>query len=1151
MLRERLSASEARCARLEDQEREDLTKIARLHEKASRVERLREAVSLQRKKDLKKHQGEILALQGQLAAAEQQLAVLAVGRNAATLVRDAVDAALAAQTAKHAADLKAQRQVAAGKAAQASAAHRAALMAEMELRWAAERELAKERHAARAAVGQERRDATRAGLEQRTTADLLAAAASTVRSEQKMRGHAVARAEAAEALLDKQGAVRTTQRLQERRDSGKAAELNAAREATTELRVQLQELGAAPLEQRQVAGRVAGAMDEDTTKEAPLNLTVTLVSPRLGRTNDLTPREREFTRRIVDECGMSFEAYAKANALFTQKLLGEQLHADPRLAEAFTVCNRGAESAFYTLGIRDAEIAKEKGSIDPSPYAVGMDGGNKDRAMNLIALSCWCYIKRKPYLRPLACSDLLGDQTAKNSAAVVEAALARDGRRPGLLVQCCTDGATAAKAESAAVVAAQQEKAAAARRCWPLPSWLPAEDLVRAAVKETCSIHGAVLEENHGLEAAFPGRMLEDWLRLFHELFASAEATLARVLRFIWVEVAKLPGVLYDKCLASIALATSSKWEIIFTICFKLLPILSPHTMHEHAMHRATPMLQLFLEKCRAFLRGDLSVDGTKASAAVVEKVRWLSGVLYEGQLVGGIHLVVDVWEQSYHKFFKFAKSPSKYGNFDSPHLRHMIAERVLECTAWYAAARADPKAALPRFQRYAATLGGAKQHELEGRAVAFLQAAEESHETWNGSTWTQANHLFGFLCLEPRRRCFAAAVLKHIGAVGVAEVAAQDEVDRLMLKRLQAHAADGSLDVHVERLQLKKKAITDELRLLASAPPGETALNPVLSLDRTPCLYSKFIPFLFVGFAHNLRIESLVSVLGKLERAHPKAHSQLIDLMFIYRTGNEFERDARRAPAMRSTRGGGARAASKELAAEGKGLRDHARSKKQHKLLQRQAEQRASRYDDVRRRRGMESATQKRERWRAGFDGARDELDRVKFEHLASSHAVTAAGNRRRVALTASECALLIPKLHAAAAKVPNVRGSGFKQAKMVAAGKARLAASKKEQQTVQVRLARKRPRNAAELRRCSDERPEQRDPARQQPARKKRNKATFVEEESDGGGGVRRRGGGRRVRAGCCASPTSCRCCLRGGGREGGDRGGAGAEGGADPAC
>ena len=303
----------------------------------------------------------------------------------------------------------------------------------------------------------------------------------------------------------------------------------------------------------------------------------------------------------------------------------------------------------------------------------------------------------------------------------------------GLLAQAITDGATAATAESAAVIAGQQEKAAAARRQGA--AGLPPKDFVGTAAKETCSIHGAVLEENHGMEAAFPQRMLEDWLRLFHELFASAEATLARVLRHIWVEVAKLPGVLYDKCLASIALATSSKWEIIYTVCFKLLPILQPHGMHELSRHRATPMLQLFLEKCRAFLRGDLSVDGTKVSATVVEKVRWLSGVLYEGQLVSGIYLMVDVWEQSYHKFFKFAKSPSQYGNFDSPHLRHMIAERVLASTAWYAAARHNPKAALPRFHRYAATLSSDKQRELEGRAAAFLRAAEETHQTWNGTT--------------------------------------------------------------------------------------------------------------------------------------------------------------------------------------------------------------------------------------------------------------------------------------------------------------------------------------------------------------------------------------------------------------------------------
>jgi hypothetical protein len=971
-------------------------------------------------------------------------------------------------------------------------------MIEQGKREAAERELHEVQHLARLSAGIERRGTAQTDTEMRALQEALSSTSAALRSEQMQRGHAVARAQAAEALLDKQRTVRNTQRLQERRDEGKAAELNAARDETAELRARVRELEAAPpTEQRQVAGRQVGTMDEDTTKEAPLNLTVTLVSPRVAGTNDFTARELEFIRRIIDECGMSFEAYAKANVLFMQKLLGEQLSSNPRLAETFAVCNRAAESAFYNLGIRDAEIAKEKGSLDPSPYAVGMDGGNKGRAMNIIALSVWSYDERKPLLRAIACSDLLGDQTAKNSAAVVQAALERDGRRPGLLAQAITDGASAATAESAAVIAGQQEKAAAARRQGA--AGLPPKDIVVAAAKESCSIHGTVLEENHGMEAAFPQRMLEDWLRLFHELFASAEATLARVLRHIWVDVAKLPGVLYDKCLASIALATSSKWEIIYTVCFKLLPILQPHAMHELSMHRATPMLQLFLDKCRAFLRGDLSVDGTKVSAAVVEKVRWLSGVLYEGQLVGGIYLIVDVWEQSYHKFFKFAKSPSQYGNFDSPHLRHMIAERVLEGTAWYEAARANPKAALPRFHRYAATLSSDKQLELEGRAVAFLRAAEETHQTWNGTTWTQANHLFGFLCLEPRRRCFAFAILKHMGAAdGVAAVAAHDEVDRLMLKRLQAHAADGSLDALVGRLELKKAALTSELRLLASAPPGETALNPVLSLDRTPCLYTKFIPFLFVGFAHNLRIESLVSVLGKLERAHPKANSQLIDFMFTYRTGNEGERDERRAPGMRSARGGGARAAAKEAAAEGKGLRDASRSKKQLGQLRLQAEQRAARYKGVRRRRGAESARQKRKLWRAGFDGVREELDDAKVKHLALTHAVTANGNARRAPLTAQECSLLIPALHAAGAKVAAVRGSIFKAAKMVKAGKARLAADESAKKAVKARLARKRPLNAAELRRCSDERPEQREPARQQPARKRR-RATVVESESE----------------------------------------------------
>ena len=359
--------------------------------------------------------------------------------------------------------------------------------------------------------------------------------------------------------------------------------------------------------------------------------------------------------------------------------------SDARIKEIMLVGNRAPESAFHVLGMRDQEAAALAGSNDPSPVGVGADGGNKGRAMNIVAISLWNYLKCKPYLKPLACSDLLGDQSARHASAVVEAALARDGRRPGLMSQMLTDGATAATTESSKVIAGQKEKAAVLRSKGG--EGLPKVDLVKHAVKETCGIHGKVLEENHGLEAAFPGRALEDWLRLFHELFASAEATLARVLRHIWVQVAKLPGAVYDKQLASIMLATSSKWEIIYQTCFKLLPILLPHMQHEHLQHRRVPMLVLFLEKCREFLRGDLTVDGTKVAATVTEKVKWLSGVVHEGQLVGGVYLVVDMWEQSYHHFFKFAKSNSEYGDFDAPMLRHMMAERALKDTAWSAAA--------------------------------------------------------------------------------------------------------------------------------------------------------------------------------------------------------------------------------------------------------------------------------------------------------------------------------------------------------------------------------------------------------------------------------------------------------------------------------
>ena len=49
--------------------------------------------------------------------------------------------------------------------------------------------------------------------------------------------------------------------------------------------------------------------------------------------------------------------------------------------------------------------------------------------------------------------------------------------------------------------------------------------------------------------------------------------------------------------------------------------------------------------------------------------------------------------------------------------------------------------------------------------AAAFMQAAETAHLKWNGTTWTRAHQLLGLLCLEERRRWFAAELLVLLGA--------------------------------------------------------------------------------------------------------------------------------------------------------------------------------------------------------------------------------------------------------------------------------------------------------------------------------------------------------------------------------------------------
>ena len=215
----------------------------------------------------------------------------------------------------------------------------------------------------------------------------------------------------------------------------------------------------------------------------------------------------------------------------------------------------------------------------------------------------------------------------------------------------------------------------------------------------------------------------------------------------------------------------------------------------------------------------------------------------------------------------------------------------------------------------------------LVERAAAFLQEAEASHYTWNASTWMKPRHLLGVLCAEDRRAWCAAELLRALGSEqqlleklgGRARPTPSDTVDRLLLNRLQARVADGTLAAEMQVWGLQRPTAKQELLTLAVEPAGDTAASPVLSQSRTPLIYGEMRTWLFVGFAHNLPLKSLVSRLAMLEKRHPKCHALTLDHVLKYHMSQEGARAERKSAAMRSSSDGAMRAAAKDRAEDKK----------------------------------------------------------------------------------------------------------------------------------------------------------------------------------------------------------------------------------------
>jgi hypothetical protein len=134
---------------------------------------------------------------------------------------------------------------------------------------------------------------------------------------------------------------------------------------------------------------------------------------------------------------------------------------------------------------------------------------------------------------------------------------------------------------------------------------------------------------------------------------------------------------------------------------------------------------------------------------------------------------------------------------------------------------------------------------------------------------------------------------------------------------------------------------VVDELLLLATAPADLADGEHVFGKVRTPALHNTFIHALFVGFAHNLLLESYVSRKAEIERIHKGVGPEMLEFLFMYRARQTIARALRSAVHIR----GSTRSGDKTT----KQLRKTNRSRPQQLVLLQQTEEAARAHSQAR----------------------------------------------------------------------------------------------------------------------------------------------------------------------------------------------------------
>ena len=108
----------------------------------------------------------------------------------------------------------------------------------------------------------------------------------------------------------------------------------------------------------------------------------------------------------------------------------------------------------------------------------------------------------------------------------------------------------------------------------------------------------------------------------------------------------------------------------MYNVCFPLMQLFTVNPRHQGFR---TTMIEEFITKLLDILRGtsDRSRPQDAGKHACREKIITIGGLVRSLELPAAIFMLVDYWEQNALHFHRAVRSPSVYGSFDEPHLRH------------------------------------------------------------------------------------------------------------------------------------------------------------------------------------------------------------------------------------------------------------------------------------------------------------------------------------------------------------------------------------------------------------------------------------------------------------------------------------------------